>query len=88
LRSVSRKDCSKEYCSERQKEGLQALATGRAFFELADSGTMFLDEIDSMPSSLQAKLLRVLSEKRLRRVGDIKERIVDVRVVAAMTRLA
>jgi arginine utilization regulatory protein len=48
---------------------------------------MFLDEIDSMPSSLQAKLLRVLSEKRLRRVGDIKERIVDVRVVAAMTRL-
>jgi arginine utilization regulatory protein len=56
-------------------------------FELADSGTIFLDEIDSMPSSLQGKLLRVLSEKRLRRVGDIKERMVDVRVVAAMTRL-
>lgn len=55
-------------------------------FELADSGTIFLDEIDSMPSSLQAKLLRVLSEKRLRRVGDINERQVDVRVVAAMTR--
>ena len=56
-------------------------------FELADPGTIFLDEIDSMPSSLQGKLLRVLSEKRLRRVGDIKERMVDVRVVAAMTRL-
>ncbi len=55
-------------------------------FELADCGTIFLDEIDSMPSSLQGKLLRVLSEKRLRRVGDAKERMVDVRVVAAMTR--
>ncbi len=55
-------------------------------FELADCGTIFLDEIDSMPSNLQSKLLRVLSEKRIRRVGDTKERMVDVRVVAAMTR--
>lgn len=39
-----------------------------------------------MPSGLQGKLLRVLSEKRLRRVGDTKERVVNVRVIAAMTR--
>jgi arginine utilization regulatory protein len=69
------------------KGGFTGACDRPGLFELADSGTMFLDEIDSMPSSLQAKLLRVLSEKRLRRVGDIKERIVDVRVVAAMTRL-
>ncbi len=55
-------------------------------FELADGGSIFLDEIDSMPASLQAKLLRVLSEKCVRRVGDTKVRRVDVRVMAAMSR--
>ena len=55
-------------------------------FELADGGSIFLDEIDSMPASLQAKLLRVLSEKCVRRVGDTRVRRVDVRVMAAMSR--
>jgi len=51
-------------------------------FELADGGTLFLDEINSMPMELQSKLLRVLQEGTLRRLGDTKLRPVDVRVVA------
>ncbi len=53
-------------------------------FELAHQGTLFLDEINSMPMELQAKLLRVLEEKSIRRVGDIRTREIDVRIIAAM----
>ncbi|HWI66405.1 MAG TPA: sigma 54-interacting transcriptional regulator, partial [Symbiobacteriaceae bacterium] len=52
-------------------------------FELADGGTLYLDEINSMDLNLQAKLLRVLQDGRIRRVGDVKERSVDVRVIAS-----
>lgn len=51
-------------------------------FELAGGGTLLLDEINSMPLELQAKLLRTLQERVIRRVGDIVERPVDVRVIA------
>ena len=53
-------------------------------FELAHGGTLFLDEINSMPISLQAKLLRVLQDGFVRRVGDSKDEKVDVRIIAAM----
>ncbi|WP_028403210.1 sigma-54 interaction domain-containing protein [Ectobacillus panaciterrae] len=53
-------------------------------FELADGGTLFLDEINSMPLELQAKLLRVLEDGVVRRIGDQKTRKVNVRVVAAI----
>jgi arginine utilization regulatory protein len=52
-------------------------------FELAHGGTLFLDKIDAMPPELQAKLLRVLQDGIIRRAGDTKERLVDVRVIAA-----
>ncbi len=52
-------------------------------FELASGGTLYLDEIDSMPLGLQAKLLRVIQEKRVRRVGDTRERLVDARVISS-----
>ncbi len=52
-------------------------------FELADQGTIFLDEIGDMPGSLQAKLLRVLQEREFERLGGTKTIKVDVRVVAA-----
>ena len=55
-------------------------------FELADGGTLFLDEIGEVPLAMQAKLLRVLQEQELERVGDTRTRKVDVRVIAASNR--
>jgi formate hydrogenlyase transcriptional activator len=55
-------------------------------FELADSGTLFLDEIGELPFAMQAKLLRVLQEQELERVGDTRTRKVNVRVIAASNR--
>lgn len=53
-------------------------------FEQAHGGTLFLDEINSMPINLQAKFLRVLQDGVIRRIGDSKDRKVDVRIIAAM----
>jgi len=55
-------------------------------FELADGGTLFLDEIGEIPASVQTKLLRVLQEKELQRVGGEETLKVDVRVVSATHR--
>lgn len=52
-------------------------------FEAAHGGTIFLDEIAEMPLGLQVKLLRVLQEKKIERIGEIKEIAVDIRIVAA-----
>lgn len=51
--------------------------------EVADAGTLFLDEVGDLPSGAQAKLLRVLEEKRVERIGDIQPTEVDFRLVAA-----
>lgn len=63
---------------------LRELKPGR--FELADGGTLFLDEIGEVPLAMQAKLLRVLQEQELERVGDTRTRKVDVRIIAATNR--
>ncbi len=63
--------------AKQQKKGL---------FELADHGTVFLDEVGDMPLNLQAKLLRFLEEKTFRRVGGVKDIAVDVRIIAATNR--
>ncbi|HZZ58332.1 MAG TPA: sigma 54-interacting transcriptional regulator [Opitutaceae bacterium] len=55
-------------------------------FEAADGGTLFLDEIGEVPLDLQAKLLRVLQEKRYERVGEDRTRRADVRIVGATNR--
>lgn len=53
-------------------------------FEQAEGGTLFLDEINSLSLPLQAKLLRALQEKSIRRIGDTKDRDIDVRIIAAI----
>jgi transcriptional regulator with PAS, ATPase and Fis domain len=55
-------------------------------FELAEEGTLLLDEIGEMPAGTQAKLLRVLEDRKLRRLGSKAETVVDVRVIAATNR--
>ncbi len=52
-------------------------------FELANGGTIFLDEIGNMPLEMQAKLLRVLEERKFERVGGNKKIHLDIRVIAA-----
>lgn len=60
-----------------------AVANKDGLFESANGGTIFLDEIGSIPISMQMKLLRVLQEKTVRKVGDTKDVPVDVRIIAA-----
>jgi DNA-binding NtrC family response regulator len=55
----------------------------QGLLEVADRGTVFLDEIGDMDPQVQASLLKVLEEKRFRRLGDIRDRTVDIRLVAA-----
>ena len=55
-------------------------------FELADGGTIFLDEIGDMPMHLQVKLLRVLQEVKIERIGGVKPVWIDVRIIAATNR--
>ncbi|WP_437929461.1 sigma 54-interacting transcriptional regulator [Sorangium sp. So ce291] len=63
-----------------------AKAPKPGLLERADGGTLFLDEVGELPLSVQAKLLRALDTRRFRRLGDVRERDVDIRVVAATNR--
>ena len=58
-------------------------ADRNGFFQAADGGTLFLDEVADLPLSMQVKLLRVLQEKKVRKVGATAEEPVDVRIVSA-----
>jgi len=63
-----------------------AISQRRGRFELADGGTLFLDEVGDIPMAMQAKLLRVLQERRFERVGGTESIEVDVRVIGATNR--
>jgi two-component system, NtrC family, response regulator PilR len=63
-----------------------AAGAKEGLFEAADEGTLFLDEIAELPAPLQVKLLRALQERKIKPVGGVEEKAVDVRVVAATNR--
>lgn len=63
-----------------------AVANKEGLFEVANNGTIFLDEIGETPPSIQVKLLRVLQEKEFRRIGGTRDIKVDVRIIAATNR--
>ena len=63
-----------------------AISDKAGLFETADGGSLFMDEMGEIPGALQAKLLRVLEDGSLRRVGSVKERRVKVRLIAATNR--
>jgi sigma-54 specific flagellar transcriptional regulator A len=63
-----------------------AVSSRKGRFELAHGGTLFLDEIGDMPAAMQVKLLRVLQERVLDRVGGTRSIPVDIRVIAATHR--
>jgi DNA-binding NtrC family response regulator len=60
-----------------------AVNAKRGLFEVAHRGTVFLDEIGDLDTPVQPKLLKVLEERKFRRVGDVEDRTVDVRLIAA-----
>ncbi|HWR83308.1 MAG TPA: sigma-54 dependent transcriptional regulator [Candidatus Deferrimicrobium sp.] len=64
--------------------GAEKTKQGR--FELADGGTLFLDEIGDMPLTMQAKLLRVLEDRKIERLGSVKEIALDIRIITATNR--
>jgi two-component system, NtrC family, response regulator AtoC len=63
-----------------------ATSDRRGLFEEANTGTLFLDEIGELPLALQVKLLRVLQEETIRRLGDVRDQKIDVRIIAATHR--
>ena len=63
-----------------------AIAAKQGLFEAAQKGTLFLDELANLTMETQGKLLRVLETKRVRKVGDTAERLIDIRLIAATNR--
>lgn len=67
------------------KGAFTGAAEKKGLFEEANGGTLFLDELDSMPLKLQPKLLRVLQERKIRRVGAARELDLDIKIISAVS---
>ncbi|MBU4315975.1 MAG: sigma-54 dependent transcriptional regulator [Proteobacteria bacterium] len=75
-----------EFFGHKKGAFTDAASDKEGFFEKADTGTLFLDEVSELELSLQSKLLRVIEEKELYRIGSTSSRMVDVRIVTATNR--
>ncbi len=75
-----------EFFGHRRGAFTGAVENRRGLFEVADGGTLFLDEVAELPQQQQAKLLTVLEDHEVRRVGDERMRTLDVRVLSATAR--
>src|SRR5437763_15406892 len=83
---LSREFLETELFGHEKRSFTGATATKQGLLEVAHRGTVFLDEIGDMDGQVQASQLKVLEEKRFRRLGDVKDRTVDVRLIAATHR--
>lgn len=81
--SISKTLFESEFFGHEQGAFTGATQSKEGFFESANNGTLFLDEISELPNSSQAKLLRALQEKKNRRVGSLKSKDVEVRIISA-----
>ncbi|NEV62342.1 sigma-54 interaction domain-containing protein [Thiorhodococcus minor] len=84
--AVSRELAESEFFGHRKGAFTGATSERIGYFEAADGGTLFLDEIGELPLDLQVKLLRVLQEGQVTRVGTTQPRTIDVRLIAATNR--
>lgn len=84
--AVSRELAESEFFGHRKGAFTGATSERIGYFEAADGGTLFLDEIGELPLDLQVKLLRVLQEAQVTRVGTTQPRAIDVRLIAATNR--
>src|SRR4029078_3265807 len=80
---LSREPLETELFGHEKGAFTSAIASKQGLFEVAHRGTIFLDEVGDVDLQIQPKLLKVLEEKRFRRVGDVRDRQVDVRLIAA-----
>ena len=63
-----------------------AISNKQGFFEIADKGTLFLDEVSNISPDIQTKLLRIIETRKVRRVGDVREKTIDIRLISASNR--
>ena len=84
--AISRELAESELFGHKKGSFTGAVSDRAGYFESADGGTLFLDEIGELPADLQVKLLRVLQESKVVRVGSTKAIPVDVRIIAATNR--
>jgi DNA-binding NtrC family response regulator len=84
--ALSREVIESELFGHEQGAFTGAVRRHRGRFELADGGTLFLDDIDDIPFDLQVKLLRTIEEKQFERIGGEKSLTVDVRIISATKR--
>ena len=87
LAQLFRKTCWKSMLFGTVKGAFTGAIDHAGLFEKAEGGSVFLDEINSMPLMLQAKILRVLQEKEVQRIGDSKTRKINCRIISATNKL-